>query len=789
MDEMLNDLLMMRNLGQNQSAGMNVSPSLLDEIRDLAVAEMSEVFSKILERTAVELLDLASRNPSHVMYCLYMDTREQVQSQQQALVSTFRRRLFQRFNEAGRRGHLPQETQTRLDASQLNLVEPEELELTLASSTISHALRIACHDELPGLDRRMGVLLEDPDLRFGPNPLAPEVIGETLMDAIKELPASNKIRLMLVTRLNLHLPGQIKQVYEKINGLLIGKGVLPSIRLEVRRSGGGATGPRTSGTSPQDSTTPSEHTHPPGGDMFAMLQQLMSMGRIGGAPHLPSLPSLPGGGGAEAANEGEIESAEVVQRLTRIQQGDLDGLTGAQLDPGVLANGQVNVLRAIKHTGAAGNMGHMDAMTLDIVALMFDYILDDPRLPDGMKALIGRLQIPVLKVAMLDKSFFSQKNHPARKLLDALADAALGWNEQEGHDSALYKTVDALVQRVLNEFEDKVDVFSDVLEQLRQFMEEEKRLADERACHSAQILQQNEQTVLAHTLAIEAVQARLLDSDAPESILLFLQGPWADHLADLYLKKGANSDGWDQALSTMDDLLWSLTPKATREEKQKLVTLLPKLLKQLDEGIRAVGLNQAERDRFFANLVKYHAEAVKADPLGGGKTASIGKARSILSPVPPRMSFAFDSPDLHDIPSPSTKVETDSRILREISAPLDLQDEAEEIIIADVVGQERLPAEDDGVMGVYEGQVRQLKRGTWLEFTLEDGTSLRAKLAWISPLRGTYLFTNRLGERAVSINAAGLAHKLREGSAKIVDNVALIDRAVNSLFERLQKSS
>lgn len=794
MDKMLNNILMMRNHGQAQLAGINPSPSLLDEIRDLAVADMSDVFSRILELTAGELLDLAGKNPSHVMYCLYMDTREQVQTQQATLVGTFKRQLFQRFNEAKRRGQLINESRPELNASELNLVEPEELELTLASSTISHALRVACGEELPGLDKRIGLLLDDAELRFGPNPLAPEVIGETMMDAIKALPAGNKIKLMLVTRLNIHLPGHIKQVYEAINRLLIEKGILPSIKLELRRSHDAASAAAPAGTpAGAPAGTDHEHIKPHGNDMFSMLQQLMSMGRIGGnggggGASLPSLPTLPGSGAVEAANEGEIDSVQVVQRLTRIQQGDIGGLPGISLDPGVLADGQVNVLRAIKHTGAAGNMGHMDAMTLDIVALMFDYILDDHRLPDGMKALIGRLQIPVLKVAMLDKNFFSQKNHPARKLLDTLADAALGWNEQEGHDSHLYKTVDALVQRVLNEFEDKVEVFSEVLESLRQFMAEEKRLADERACQSAQILQHNEQTVLAHTIAMETVQTRLLDSDAPEAIHLFLQGPWAEHLANLYLRGGASGDAWSQALSTMDDLLWSLAPKAAREDKQKLVALLPRLLKQLDEGIRAVDMPQAERDRFFASLVKFHAEAVKADPLGR-KPSLFSAARSVLAPIPSRAPYAFDSPDFHDIPAPAAKVETDPRILREISAPSHGQDDDEEIVIGDVVGQERLALEGAGDEGHYEKQVQQLKRGAWLEFTLEDNSTLRAKLAWVSPLRGTYLFTNRLGERAVSINAAGLARKLKEGSAKIVDSVALIDRAVSSLFERLQKSS
>ena len=777
MDEMLNNLLMMKNHGQAQLTGATTSPSTLNEIRDRAVAEISEVFSRVLKRTANELLDLAGKNPSHVMYCLYMDTREQIQSRQDELLSVFKRQLFQRFNQASRRGYLGQTERPDMDASEFNLVEPEELELTLASNTLSHALRLACSEELPGLDRRMGLLLEDPELRFGPNPLGPEVIGETLMDAIKTLPAGNKIRLMLVTRLNTHLPTHIQYVYQEINRLLVEKGVLPTIRMEVRRA--------RIAPAPRPEVPAGEHEKPQA-DMFAMLQQLMAMGRIGAGP---SLPPLLGGGVAEAANEGEIDTAQVMQRLTRIQHGELSNLPGGNLDPGVLVNGQVNVLRAIKHTGVAGSMGHMDAMTLDIVALMFDYILDDPRLPDGMKALIGRLQIPVLKVSMLDKGFFSHKAHPARRLLDNLADAALGWNEQEGHDSPFYKTVDALVQQVLNEFEDKVDIFTDVLETLQKFMAEEKHLADKRACHSAQILQNTEQAALTRTLALEAVQARLLDSDAPGFILLFLQGPWAAHLASLYLRGGVTAKGWAQGLATIDDLLWSLTPKVSKEERQKLVALLPKLLKQLDEGIQDAGQSQEERDRFFTNLVKYHSEAVRAG-LQGNKTAEHAEEpRQELAPAPPSVTYVFDSPDFHDIPSSVGEVETDPRILREISAIPEPMADTEEILIGDVIGQDQIANEGNVDEDHSEKLVRQLKRGTWLEFTLDDHSTLRAKLAWISPLRGTYLFTNRLGERAVSINAAGLARKLREGNAKTVDSVALIDRAVSSLFERLQKSS
>ncbi|MEW5770754.1 MAG: DUF1631 domain-containing protein [Pseudomonadota bacterium] len=748
--------------------------SLLDECRDMAVKRLADAFSQSLATAADELMGLAERRPSHEMYCLYMDTRDIAHLEGEALTGAFRLRMFERFNQERRRG-LVDLPGGALDMNQLNLVETDELELTLAGNTLAHALQTTCTEELPPLDRRMGSLLNDPELKLGHNPLGAEVVSDSIMDAIRGLQTGNKVKLMLITRLNLALPKLVKPIYQDLNAHLVSQGVLPTIQFGVKQRGAATA----AAGKPAETMAGTPETG--NRDIFAMLQQLMSMGRIGTGVDLPSLPELPGARQAEAANEPLQDAGVVMQRLTRIQHGELGELPGHQLDAAVVANGQANVLRAIKNTGAAGNMGHMEAMTLDIVALMFDYILDDRRLPDAMKALIGRLQIPVLKVAMLDKAFFTQKAHPARKLLDTLAEAAIGWDAREGHDGPLYRKVDESVQRILNEFDDKVDIFATVLQDFLAFLAEEKRLADERACHSAQILQGQEQQSLARTLAQEAVQGRLLDRPPPAAIQVFLQGTWAEHLAILYLQGGASGERWKQGQATMDDLLWSLTPKHSREERQQLVALLPKLLKRLDEGIQAVGLSREERDRFFAALVQFHSKAVK--PSTADAESAEVPAAPAFSGLPGRLPDPLDEPELRPIPTLAAEMEIDQRILREISTLPEA--DAEEIVIGDVVGQDRLAGEDSR----HEDTVRNLKRGAWLEFTLEDGSSLRAKLAWVSPLRGTYLFTNRLGERAVSINASGLAGKLRDGSAKVVDNVALIDRAVSSLFERLQKSA
>jgi hypothetical protein len=183
--------------------------------------------------------------------------------------------------------------------------------------------------------------------------------------------------------------------------------------------------------------------------------------------------------------------------------------------------------------------------------------------------------------------------------------------------------------------------------------------------------------------------------------------------------------------------------------------------------------------------VKLHSEAVKAG-LQGKKTLDT-PASAWAAPSPATL-FVFDSPEFHDIPlPPEGQMETDPRILREISSiPSPLSDSAPAPMASRQDSPQAVAKPAD--LGRFEEMVRKLQRGTWLEFTLEDNTLLRAKLAWVSPLRGTYLFTNRLGERAVSINSGGLALKLRDGLARIVDNAALMDRAVGSLMDRFKKS-
>ena len=765
---------------------------LLNDCGEMTAKQLAAALARVLEVAAGELLDLSNRATTSDARWLYEDAMNFARERRGEFETEFRRRFYHQFKRETRRDGGGGAASSSLDVGELSLMEPDELEGNLAASTIENALNDVCGEELFGLTKRVGVLLNEPELESSANPIGPEKIGAAVMDALKAQGLALKTQLVLVPLINTHLPQHVRRVYQNINHHLLDNGVLPTIRVGGRR--------------PAPDEAPAGHA--PGGeapataapDLLTALRQLVSLGGMPGgligvppvASGIPQAPDalgsfLAGTAPGKPAAAGVVQAVPVavLQSLTSMQRGQSEGLAAAGLDGAMLASGQVNVVREIGNSPVAGALGPMDSMTLDIVAMVFDYTLDDRRIPDAMKALIGRLQIPVLKVAMLDRAFFSQKTHPARRLLDVLAEASMGWNEEEGHEGGLYRKVEELVQKVLNQFDDQLDIFASVLADFEQYQADEKPRIDALTSKSAQLLRQKEQGEIARIVAQNEVEAHLFDQPVPEFISGFLLGHWVPLLSQYCARFGEGSDAWNEAVSTMDDLIWSTTPKATPEERKTLIAMLPGLIKRLDKGIAANATPGQIRDQFFTGLVKCHAMAVRSGLRGTTSTPPAPiPAAEVSTPNEPELSAASD---FVDIPVLTETVEVDPMLMQEIAEGRKDGQEAEEIVIGDVgwLSRGHETAEEDE----HDQRVMKLKRGSWIEYRQEDGTVVRAKLAWVSPLKGLYLFTNRLGQRAMSINAQGLAAKFRAGDIQVLDSVPLMDRAVNNLLERLQQQA
>ncbi|BAN33912.1 hypothetical protein SCD_n00063 [Sulfuricella denitrificans skB26] len=757
---------------------------LLNDCRDMAAAQLAQFAAAMLDKAVNELFEQAEKSLGGEMRNLYMDGMALARDEKEAITTGFKRQFIQGFNKHIRKGKYAQPSSAssfNLAEMELSLIDLDALEESLALANITNNIHGTCAEELFGIEKRLGTLLHVHELDSADNPIGPEAIGSSFMEALKELDSSVKVKLLLVMMFNKYMPDQIKNMYQDINQHLVEKGVLPKIRVGMKKHGGSAARQPEFHAAGATGSEPTAN----GPDLFATLQQLVSLGNSGMAGMgVPQQAGQPGAiGGTMPSDGAAVQSAGVMSTLTKLQQGQFEGVLGegVMLNPALLANGRTNVLREIKSSGMASVMGHVDAMTLDIVAMLFDYILDDRNIPDAMKALIGRLQIPVLKVAMLDKTFFSKKAHPARKFLDTLADAAIGWDEEEGHQGGLYKKVDHLVQRILNEFEDKVGVFADMQEELESYLAAEKERADELTGRSAQVVQTREQEEIARIMAHDEVKRRIESRKLPQIIREFLSHQWASMLSLTYQKSGEDSQAWNEALETMDQLIWSVVAKEVPDDRKKLVGLLPNLLKRLQQGMAAIDVTGDERDQFFAKLIRCHADAVKSGLRAEDEEAwqdtdieNLAEETEVVAEAPTDFEEITPSPEA---PAP------DLALIQQISEePVPADFDLEEVPISDVPWQaNELQNDDSGAL------VAKLKRGTWIEFVQADGTTSRSKLAWVSPLKGLYLFTNRLGSRALSITPSRLTEKFRSGQAQIINDEALIDRAVSDMMGRLQQ--
>jgi hypothetical protein len=719
---------------------------LLRECREVAFRRLSGALVRMLGKVDDTLFEWSEKSESKVDQNIYFDAMRELRLKRASMEIGFKAQLMEGFNREIRKEG--EGKGDKLLAEEMSLVDEDGLEESLAVENMVSKIEVECKQELHHLNRRVGLLLNDPEMERAKNPIGPEVICSAFLEACGHFESGIKVKLIVLKLFDRHVVGEeIRPLYQEINKLLIDKGVLPELRHEIKRmpgAGGGVAGERGPDTEAGADAESQE-------DLYATLQKLM----LRGAP----------AGVANAAVIGSLMGA-----LTQLQQGRVDQVQGAlgSLDQTALMSGSVNVIHEIKASGAMGSVGAVEDMVIDVIAMLFDYIFDDADIPPTMKALIGRLQIPMLKVGMLDKEFFSKRNHPARRLLNTLAQASVGWNADI--DKNLHAKIESIVQKVLEGFDKDLHLFAALLEDFEAFLAKEKQRAEHLEEQSTRLVQGTERLRLAKQQVRIEVERRNQEH-LPKFVRQFLVSYWQNLLLVTLVKEGEGSVAWKRGITAMDNLVWSVQPKATVQERDRMVKLLPSLLRVLREGMALISMREADFKAFLEQLSICHAGIVNAVPTSGAANDA------------GHMPAAIDDP-LADLAEPGPVVADTSIMTATIHKLVVAGDlKAEEAVIGE---EDEAPL--DGVDDDALAQARDLKQGAWVEFTQEDGNALRAKLTWVSPVTGVYLFTNRQGLKARDMTLANLAAELRAGSARVLDDAPVFERAVSTLIDGLRKT-
>lgn len=687
----------------------------------------------------------------------------------------------------------PAQAPTSLGLSALKLVGESEMEETLAVTNSARRAGKVCAEGMFALAQRFNELVPGAQFSDENLPLAPQVIGEAFRQTLDGTAgdASGAVKLVLFKLFDKHIMQCLGELYDTVNDSLAQAGVLPEIRVKVLKQPDSGQGPRPATTVPtppandglQDvegtsavnavpvapasevdspSASPSETVLPSReGEVAAnataaadvtprpspasspapspvqpaaavdqstftaltsLLAQQRSQIASTAAVDVPP-PALGEALAAAAAMPAAEATRQLVSSVTALQQtmqsmAQLGALTA---EDGSLASALARVLKE-QHQSAP--LTNMDAGTIDILGLMFEIILDDSNISGSLRALISKLQLPYLKVGLLDRSFFDNAQHPARRLLNELGHAGLGWREVEDpQQDPFYRKVSEVVEVICEKFDDDVGIFQALLDDFEAFISEEdaygaaKEILIERVKVEVQ----------------ELIRSKLGKEKLPSCARDLIGGPWRDLLEQIYSRKGTDSEEWKQAVFVLDALIWSLQPKADAESKTRLAKMLPKLLKSLRSGLDAVGHDADKSDALLRALQPLHMATLY------GKSAASAEA-------PPE---AASSPD-------QKEDEDESRVAERARR--------EEVAQA----------------------VKGLVAGEWVEFRLEDGKVLRGKLIWHSEILDDYTFVSRMYKVVAERNSAQLITEFLAGNARRLENVPLIDRALDAVMRRLR---
>ncbi|BCO31838.1 hypothetical protein TspCOW1_19410 [Thiohalobacter sp. COW1] len=753
---------------------------LLRACREQAKQHLCAAVGRMLDKVDDALFELAEKAENNAVQSQYFDAMREVRIKRSDMERIFQSTLIDGFNTAVAPAPAGSAAGREGDELELDLVGDDEMEENLAVTNMVQKIETGCTQELGMLDRRIGYLLADEALEGHANPVGPRVLCNAFLQACSPVESGLKVKLIILKLYDRYVVSEdVLPLYKTLNRFLVSQDVLPDLRSRVPSKSRTATAGGTAAGA--DSQAPAgEDEQDQGPDLFAALQQLAPAGGYGAPGGVGGAGGVGGVGGGFGI--GGTVPAGFLQGLTLLQQGT-GGYAG--LDARALGGGSVNVIHDVKAAALAEGVGGLDALIIDVVSMLFDYILDDRDIPDPMKALIGRLQIPMLKIAMQDQAFFNRKSHPARRLLNALAEAAAGWNPDD-RDSTLYQTVESIVQRVQTEFDDDVALFEELLEELEAFMAEEAERASEQEAASTGLLRSKEQLHYAKQYVEEEIAHRTRNLSLPAFIRSFMVNYWKNYLLVMLVREGDGSLEWKRALTVTDNLLWSIRPKLA-SERDRLVRMLPGLLESLREGMELVAMSDDSYQAFLSQLGDLHAQVVQQARADAGAEAG-EQALSTADPLAadPLAEDIDDVDEQVDELADAMDAEAHAAAHATLHRLLDEQGLGEldvEEIILDESGDEHEVMEDE-----FTEMARSLQQGGWVEFVRESGETVRAKLTWISPVTGSYLFTNRKGLKEADMTLQGLAAEFRRGSARPIDAVPLFDRAVSHMLDGLQQA-
>jgi len=538
----------------------------------------------------------------------------------------------------------------------LSLVDDDVVEEGMLSGGIGQAITHECEWELHDLAVYMGALLNIGRADHERNPLRTEVIGAALYRAIEAVSPGRETRKVLAREFGPVMAKAMRQCYADIATDLKARGVQPA-HLSVRGVEGPGSDRVVSGYASLTRSSASQFGSGSEGQLEGVLDALSSQGSSladsmtgtlrGGAAgkfgssgrggvgqlgepgatdaelmslirRLTFMTSRPAGleGGGPARASGHGSGAMPMAFGASSRPGSLGGGTGGLRGGGLTGLMAVNLIRAHREELRQASSGTLDHMVIEVVGSLFDQILSDSRVPPQMARQIARLQLPVLRVALADPSFFSSRRHPVRRFVNRIASLACAFDDfDDGPGAQFLARVRELVQEIIEGDFDQVEVYAAKLTLLEAFIEEQTEQEVESNVKAATLLDGKESELRMQQRYMRQLRAALAPIAMDDYLRDFLSQVWSQALVLVARRDGPAAERTQRLRRAASELVMSVQPKGAPTLRKAFLMQLPGLMKTLNEGLALIGWPQEAQKEFFGKLLPAHAESLKGEPL------------------------------------------------------------------------------------------------------------------------------------------------------------------------------
>ena len=661
----------------------------------------------------------------------------------------------------------------------LTLVPEHVLESRLAVRNLATVLLREYKQVLARLDHRLGWVAGVSGLGADTNPISPEHIGVALHEAFAPCDLTPEVRLVLFKLCEREFANSTGKLYDVLDEHLAQAGAAPELgaprrsparpaavpeagqqdedafdpnggapgwarrfseRFAQQRGGHagvgeaaggygyGAGGPEADGATQQ-------------GMVLEALHELLVQSRQARGAAASGIASVAGAHGGDGGLHRSLNQREMMSVLSLLQATPSATLRAAVGEDGesLAQRLKSEVLAGATRLGVDPAQAHLDPQdedAIDLVGMLFDVMLDERDLEGRSRELIGRLVVPFVKVAMLDRRMFVQKTHPARKLLNSLAEACEGNAGESQSERALMGKVEEIIERLTAEFNENLAIFLTLEEEFREFLAQHRRRIEIAERRAAETQRGQEKLEVARSRAATELERRVADANLPKAIDDFLRQPWSHHLTLTLLREGEEGEGVTETLTLADEVLAEVD-----EARRHIVGKL--WLQSCQPGLRKV----------FASVGVHGDAAIAAIDALHDTLQSVAELR-------PELERAL--PELPQVALPTPPVQ-----------------EAPTIEFGNTAKAEDFDDTD-------AERFRRMEIGTWLDFIDKDGKLQAGKLSWVSPISSRLLFVNRRGIRFCVASPEELAVMVRLDRLRPHVDDGAFDSAMQGVIDRLE---